>query len=155
MFWKSLIVCSLLIFSGMGCQKVSPKSEVPKKEVTFKQKEECASYKDNINKEVEVFNQKQIIERRGDNDGSYSFCKEIRELQEVFYSPKVNSCIQAITEKTLCQPNQNVAFHVSYEYLNLKDVLTEKQLESFRVIWRGEGYESMDDIQQKIENYKK
>lgn len=148
-----VLISSILVLSGCSLNTKKNVTTTNNNE-EFSLKQECYKYKDNLDKEVEKFNSEQKLEKRGDNNGLFSYCKETQELKEIFYSNKLNSCVHVIIEKTLCQPDQNVVFNVSYEYQNLYNTLTNEKVESFRTISRGTPFENADEVQAEIDSYK-
>ena len=146
-----LIISSLLLLTG--CTKTTPNNETNSAN-NFALKQECYNYKSNIEKKVTEFNAGQNVEKRGNNDGSFSLCKETQELKEIFYSTKLNSCAHVLIEQTVCQPDENTALHTSYEYQNLYNTLTGEQFESFKTISRGAPFESANEVERKIDEYK-
>lgn len=149
---KILLILPLLLVLT-GCAKTTPNDKASASD-EFTLKQECYNYKTDIEKNVNEFNADQVIEKRGDNDGSFSLCKETQELKEIFYSPKLDSCAHVMIEQTVCKPNENVAFSTSYEYQNLYNTLTGEQLESFKTISRSAPFENTNEVEQKIDEYK-
>jgi len=152
---KILLIFVLLVIVLSGCSLNSNKNATQNnKDEEFSLKQECYKYKDNLTKNIEKFNNEQKLEKREDNDGSFSYCEETQKLKEIFYSNKLNSCAYVVTETTLCQTDQNTAFNVSYEYQNLYNTLTNEKVESFRTISRSAPFENANEVQAKIERHK-
>lgn len=153
--YNVLLLVTLLVFlSGCSLNTNQQKSTRDNTNEEFSLKQECYKYKNSLIKEVENFNNEQKLEKRGDNDGSFSYCKEVQELKEIFYSNKLNSCAHVIIEQTHCQPDQNAVSNISYEYQKLYNTLTNENIESFKTISRGEFFENINDVQGKIDIYK-
>jgi len=130
------------------------KSEVVKPEENIKnddftKKIECEKYRDSIAKTINQYNNSQVPEIRNSNNTGTGdeainhLYVENKELKEIFYSPKVNSCLYLEISRTLMKSNPNAKANegnwgTSFEYYNLIDALTDNQIDSIFTINRSE-----------------
>ncbi len=144
----------LLLFPLLltGCSLKT--NEVENDTKAFSLKQECFKYKEGIQKEFDNFNTKQQPQERADNDGSTRKCYENKELKEIFYSNKLNSCAQVEVQKTYCNTPDMKSYGVSYEYNILSNVLTGETLEYIKTISRGEGFETPQRTKEIIDSYR-
>jgi hypothetical protein len=136
----------------------------------FSKKIECEKYKDQIIKSIKQFNSLQKPEVRdsnnsGEGEPMNNLYVENNELKEVFYSPKVNSCVYLESRKTLAKleadANPKIGnWEIIYETYYLIDVLTSKEISfndgstSLQIIHRGEQFHSEQEADIIIDMYR-
>lgn len=141
-----------------------------KQEDYFQKKIECEKYKEDILKDINKYNNSQKPEiRNSNNDISgepiNNLYVEQKELKELFYSPKINSCVYLESMKTLVKRGENANpdvgnWAISYDTYYLIDVLTGKQIDFnkglpfLQIIHGGEIFNSEQDADQIIEEYR-
>lgn len=127
----------------------------------FQKKIECQKFIDSVSKKINLFNGKQKPEIRDSNNSggepiNHSYI-ESKEFKEVFYSPKVDSCLDLEVARTSLKVDnmdskQYGQWATSYEDYNLIDILSGKQIDSVSTINRSEVMNSYDD-KGNISNY--
>ena len=124
-------------------------SEENKQNDNFTKKIECGKYRDSLIKIINQYNNSQTPEIRNSsntgagNEAINHLYIENKELKEIFYSPKVNSCLYLEISRTLMKSNPNAKanegkWSTSFEYYNLVDALTGNQIDSISTINRSE-----------------
>lgn len=177
--WLTLFIIVVLIF-GLSFYFMRTNNQriiIPKNNVNqkigsdnFSKKVECEKYKDQIIKNINQFNLSQKPEvRDGNNNGTsdhdYNLYIESNEFKEIFYSPKVNSCVYLGSRKTLIKLGANADpnkgnWDISYETYYLIDVLTNKEIDFnkglpfLQIISRGDQFISKKDADVIINDYR-
>ena len=126
------------------------KSITNQQKENFKNKIECGKYQKEIVEKINTYNNSQkIFTADGNNDDSQASNTNqyinSKEFKELFYSPRMNSCVYFEIDQTLIGHkinNKPIQWAVSSEYYNLIDVLTGKQLELIHTVNRGEKMDS-------------
>ena len=172
-----LIFCSLYYFLEIDKQKNETNNLVNKNQSNiiesnninvFSKKIECEKYKDEIIKNIKQYNLSQKPEiRDGDNtDGvANNLYVENNEFKEIFYSPKVNSCVYLESRKTLMKINENAnqnngKWDIIYETYYLIDALTNKEIDFndgllfLQIFNRGERLNSEQQADIVIDKYR-
>lgn len=115
----------------------------------FTKKIECEKYRDPIAKRINQYNNSQTPEIRNSNNTGTGdeainhLYVENKELKEIFYSPKVNSCLYLEISRTLMKSDpyskaNEGSWGTSFEYYNLIDALTGNEIDSVFTINRSE-----------------
>jgi len=136
----------------------------------FEKKVECEKYNDKIQKRIREYNLSQTPEIRDSNNSDEgepinNLYIESNELKELFYSPKVNSCIYVESRRTLMKPGVNMdssseGWSIVYETYYLVDALSGEEIDFndnlpfLQIIHRGERFNSEDYANELISNYK-
>ncbi len=126
----------------------------------FEKNMECEKYKDEIVKKINLYNISQKPGIRDSNnaggDPINHLYIERNEFKEIFYSPKVNSCVYLETSRTLMKSDpyatETEPWSVSFEYYKLIDALSDKEMESVFTINRSEAMNSYDDNGRIVED---
>ncbi|MCX6721104.1 MAG: hypothetical protein NT026_00660 [Candidatus Staskawiczbacteria bacterium] len=144
-------------------------SQINKKQDNFQKKIDCEKYKSQILDKINRFNSAQKPElRNGDNTGTnpdYNLYVESDELKEIFYSPKVNSCLYVESDKTLMKLGADAKPDVGnwstlYETYYLIDALTNEKIDFYQglpflqIISRGDVFNSEKQANEIISAYK-
>lgn len=141
-----------------------------KKEVDYFQKKiDCEKYQDPILNKIKQYNNSQKPELRDSNNSGgeqmYNLYIENNSLKEIFYSPKVNSCVYLESRKTLAKKGLNAKedvgdWDIVYETYYLIDALTGKEinfnngLPGLQIIHRGEIFNYEKEADDIISQYK-
>jgi hypothetical protein len=136
---------------------------------SFQKNIDCAKYKDAILKQEDQYNKSQKPEiRDSDNTGEnpdYNLYVENNSLKEIFYSPKVNSCLYVESRKTLMKIGADAKPDVGewstvYDTYYLIDELTGKEIDFnkglpfLQIIHRGERFTSEEEANVILSEYK-
>jgi hypothetical protein len=113
---KKILLISVLLGSLIlvGCAKQQELSQ----ENLFEKKQECAKYMNDLTKRNEQYNYSD-----SDKNGSISNSSQI---EEIFYSPVVNSCVFTRTV-TLFYKNEQGGNEINY-WLIIEDALTHESI---------------------------
>lgn len=153
------VILGVFYYASKTNRKTSnDKPQIVKPEETIKaddftKKIECEKYRDSIAKTINQYNNSQTPEiRNSNNTGTEDeainhLYVENKELKEVFYSPKVNSCLYLEISRTLMKSDPHAkanegSWGTSFEYYNLIDALTGNQIDSVFTINRSERMDS-------------
>ena len=136
----------------------------------FEKKIECEEYQNKIVKKIDQYNKTQKPEYRDSNNSGFgepmiNLYVEQNELKEIFYSPKVNSCVYLESRKTLAKQGADARadvgiWDVIYDTYFLIDILNHKEinfnngLNFLQVIHRGEEFNLQKEIDAVISKYK-
>lgn len=147
----------------------TPEGEKIKEMDNFQKKIACEKYKDLILDKIKQYNNSQKPELRDSNNAGgppmYNLYVENNEFKEIFYSPRVNSCLYLEDRKTLIKRGSNAKpnigdWGVEYESYYLVDALTGKEIDfnnelpSLQIIHRGEVFNSEKEADAIIGKYK-
>ena len=130
----------------------------------FEKNIKCEKYKEEIIEKISLYNNSRKPEvRNGNNDDTsapdyHSYIEE-KEFEEIFYSPEVNSCLYLESQRTLMKIDSDLVstdgqWMTVHEYYNLIDILSDKEIESVRTMWRGEQFDSYDSVQNLVDKYR-
>lgn len=135
----------------------------------FAKKMECKKYSEKIEEKIKEFNIMQKPEIRDSSPNIESTINHLyienNALKEVFYSPKLDSCLYVESKRTLMKsdPNANPnigEWNISYETYYLIDALSGKEIDFndglpfLQMIHRGERFNSEDYANELINIYK-
>lgn len=154
------ILGGFFYLSQINKQKDVQKENESKINEDFSKKMECEKYKEGILENIQKYNISQKPEIRDSNNSNdnnepvNNTYIDKKELKEIFYSPKINSCLYIEDLKTSMKYNANETWGVVYEYYNIIDVFTDKKLESIKIINRGEVINFDMDIEKIMNKYK-
>lgn len=147
----------------------SQKEEVKnsKNDDYFLKKIECEKYKEKIKKDINDYNYSQKMFIGDSAVPGNPVSPEIprlylynKEFKEVFYSPKVNSCLYYEVSRTFIAPPEesvnypNIKWGVSFESHNLIDHLQEITIETEYSVYRSEDRVPSWEIVKNFNNYK-
>ncbi|GEM_PF-2688413 len=178
--WFKLVVAISILIIGISIAGYFYISEYHDKKLSeqeakqqvdyFNKKIECEKYTDSISKKINQFNASQKPEFRDSNNSGqgepmYNLYIENNVLKEVFYSPKINSCLYLESRRTLVKPGANAKadignWSVDYETYYLVDVLTSKEIDFnkglnfLQIIHRGEQFNSEKEADDILNEYR-
>jgi len=137
---------------------------------TFQKKIDCEKLTASISQKIQQHNDAQKVETRDSNNSGegaavYNRYIENSLLKEVFYSPKVNSCLYLESRRTLVKRGVNVKldeedWSISYETWYLVDALMDKEVELndglpfLQIVNRGEVFSDEKEANTIIDKYK-
>lgn len=173
-----LILSFVYYFLQVNKQKNEINKSVSKNQISaienndvniFSKKIECEKYKDQIIKGIKQYNSLQKPEIR-DSDNTdegviNNLYVENNEFKEIFYSPKVNSCVYLESRKTLVKRGENANpnvgdWGISYESYYLIDALTNKEIDFndglpfLQIFNRSERFSSEEQADTIIDKYR-
>lgn len=170
-----LLLPAVLILMGAGCnsQVVKPNGTNTGEVVAsddFSKKIECERFQNSVGKKIKEFNDAQKPEIRNSNNDPTgepynNLYVENNILKEVFYSPKVNSCLYLESKRTLVKRGEDAKpdvgpWGISYETYYLIDALSGKEIDFnqgvpfLQIIHRGELFTSEYDAYKIINEYR-
>lgn len=134
----------------------------------FYKKIECEKYKDKIQEKINQYNLSQVPEVRDSNNAGgepiNNLYIENNLLKELFYSPKLDSCLCLESRRTLMKKglhnDESQNWITIYETYYLVDVLTGKEinfnndLNFLQIIHRGERFSTIKQADDIINEYK-
>lgn len=131
----------------------------------FQNKMGCYNLKDKIEKDMQDYNSEQVPQKRTADWGAVEdfMCYEQKELKEIFYSKKLNSCLHVEIFKTICKSLMAYSlgeYYVSSETDYLIDTLSNEKIDFnnglnfLQIIHRGQQFNSQEDADTIINNYK-
>lgn len=143
--------------------------QINKNTDNFQKKINCEKYKSQMLDNISQYNSAQKPElRNSDNTGTnpmYGLYVESKELKQIFYSPKVDSCLYVESDKTLAKFGSDTKPDVGnwstiYETYYLIDALTSKKINFYQglpglqIISRGYVFNSEKQADEIINPYK-
>lgn len=135
----------------------------------FEQKLKCNSLKLSIENVIKDYNSQQKLERLSQNNAltpddpqqTYGMYLNSKELNDFFYSPKLNTCLYVEIARTSLKTSGDSElgspieyWNPVYEYYNFIDALTGTTINSIRTISRGEKYDDFNDVQKTTNDLK-
>jgi hypothetical protein len=131
----------------------------------FQNKMECYNLKEKIEIDMEKFNSEQTPEKRTVDRGAVEeyMCFEQKELKEIFFSKKLNTCLHVEIDKTICKSLMSYSsgeYYVSYETDYLIDTLSNEKIDFnnglnfLQIINNGQQFNTQEDADKIINEYK-
>ena len=135
----------------------------------FLKKIECEKYREKIEQKIAEYNNLQVPEIRDSNNSGgepiYNLYVENEELKDLFYSPKLNSCVYLKSLKTLVKrgadANPNIgSWSISYDTYYLIDILSNKEIDFnnglpfIQIIHRGEVFNTEENLEEVLLDFR-
>lgn len=169
-----VLLLALFILMGVGCNNnINEPPITENKNIVaddnFNKKIECAKLKDSIIEKIKKYNGVQKPEIRNSNPDLSEPINDLyienKELKEVFFSPKENSCLYVESRRTLFKPGAGAKpnigeWNIYYETYYLIDALSGREVDfndglSFiETVHRGEPWNSELEVEILINEYK-
>jgi len=138
---------------------------ISKNQIDFNNQIKCYGFKNQLQKNIDEYNNKQNPEERTTNNGTVEkhICYEQKELGEIFYSHKLNSCLNMEILRTICKslmPDASGNYGVNYESYYLINTLSNQEINfnkgsnSFYTIQRSEQFDSKKNLDTIINGYR-
>jgi hypothetical protein len=128
---KKFLICSLFLSLSLltGCLKTNQNNETDEikaiQNQNFEKKQECANYLSNIEKKLKNDDLELNSKLLKDNN---TICES--KLDEVFYSPYVNSCVYAYTKVCSSSINSMIVEYYIIDYLSQQNLFFKSKLGS-------------------------
>ncbi len=134
----------------------------------FERKVACAQFKDSAEQKISAYNRQQKMVSlpqkntlsEDDPEQTFGIYVGRKEFIQVFYSPKLNTCLYEeeyrwLLKKKACTEADGCKDYwlPSTESHSLFDVLSGAEIEEVRTIWRSEPYQTQQDVKNMLEEY--
>jgi len=164
-----------LVYIGAGCvgsnkisqldkqtQDLRTQTQIAQEQAIFDRRAKCAQEMGRIDEEIKAYNIAHGVPQSrpqnntlsdDDPEQTHGLYLDRESLVEVFYSPKLNTCVADILNDTYMQGEDGGWSTPFYESHEFNDALTGKAIDFVQIIQRGE-YWGEDGYRQKLKELK-